>query len=169
MKIADGLVYIGLGSNKGNKIKNIQKALDYLGKEVKIKKISSFYLTEPVGIKGEWFLNCVLEAETRKPPQILLKFLLKIEKEMGRIRRGVKESRVIDLDLLFYKKEIINEKNLIVPHPCLHKRRFVLVPLVEINPHLHHPAFKKTIKEILKDLNDPRQVKKYKKEKNGYN
>jgi len=131
--------------------------------------LSSFYLTEPVGIKGEWFLNCVLEAETEESPENLLKFLLKIEKNMGRVRRGVKESRIIDLDLLFYKKEIINKRNLIIPHPCLHKRRFVLVPLMEINPHLHHPVLKKTVENILNDLKDRHQVRKYKKEENGCN
>ena len=154
-------VYIGIGSNKGKRIKNINQALHYIREEMKIEKISSLYLTEPVEVKGRWFVNCVLEAITDKKPEELLKVLLKIEKKMGRIRiKEKKISRVIDLDLLFYEEKIINEKHLILPHPSLHKRRFTLVPLNEINPALYHPVLKKSIKETLESLTDKHRVEK---------
>jgi len=154
-------VYVGIGSNKGKRIKNVNQALHYIREEIKIEKISSFYLTEPVEVKGGWFVNCVLEATTNKKPEELLKILLKIEKKMGRIRiKENKISRVIDLDLLFYEEEIIKEKDLILPHPSLHKRRFILIPLNEINPGLYHPVLKKSIKEILESLNDKYRVEK---------
>lgn len=154
-------VYIGIGSNKGKRIKNINQALNYIREEIKIEKVSSFYLTEPVEVKGGWFVNCVLEATTDKKPEELLKTLLKIEKKIGRIRTKEKKiSRVIDLDLLFYKEGIIKGKNLVLPHPSLHKRRFTLVPLNEINPDLYHPVLKKSIKETLESLTDKHKVEK---------
>jgi len=154
------LVYIGLGSNKGNKVKNIREALKHLEEKIKVQKVSSFYLTEPVGVKGEWFINCALKGETEEKPQDVLNSLLQTEKEMGRIRTVGKEARVIDLDLLLYEKRIIYENNFILPHPRLHKRKFVLIPLLEINPYLYHPVLKKPLREILKDLKDPHCVKK---------
>lgn len=155
------LVYIGLGSNKGNKVKNTRQALKYLKKKIRVRKISSFYLTEPVGINGDWFINCVLEGETEKKPKNLLKDLLQIEQRMGRRRTGRKEPRVIDLDLLLYGEIVIQEEDLVLPHPCLDKRKFVLVPLLEINSHLYHPVLKKPLKVILNTLRDPHQVKKF--------
>jgi len=156
------LVYIGLGSNKGGRIKNIEDALDKLKKEIDIQKVSSFYLTEPVKTKGGWFVNCVIEGKTNKPVRELLTYLLQIEKEMGRLRKKEKEKRPIDLDILFYGQQIIQEKELTIPHPRLHQRRFVLTPLSEVNPKLNHPLLNKTIDELLRELNDPHQVEKIK-------
>jgi 2-amino-4-hydroxy-6-hydroxymethyldihydropteridine diphosphokinase len=153
-------VYIGLGSNKGDKVKNIREALKHLEKKIRVQKVSSFYLTEPVGIKGEWFINCALEGKTEEEPREALNSLLQIEREMGRIRMARKEARIIDLDLLLYEEKIIHKNDLTLPHPRLHKRKFVLIPLLEINPHLYHPVLKKPLKEILKDLKDSHQVKK---------
>lgn len=127
---------------------------------MEVKKVSSFYLTEPVGIKGGWFVNCVLEVRTDSDPKKLLKILLEIEKRMGRIRTKKKISRVIDLDLLFYKGKIIKEKDITLPHPRLHKRRFILIPLAEINPELYHPILKKSVKELLRSLTDEHRVEK---------
>jgi len=148
----------------------VKQALDYIGEKMKIEKVSSLYLTEPIGIKGGWFVNCVLEAITEEKPEELLETFLGIEKKMG--RRRIKEkkiSRVIDLDLLFYEEKIIKEKDLIIPHPSLHKRRFILTPLNEINPNFHHPVLKKSIKEILESLTDKHRVEKILEYKNVCN
>jgi len=160
------VVYIGLGSNKGDRLKNIKVALDHLKEKIAVEKISSFYLTEPVGMKGRWFVNCVLEGKTEQSPEKLLDTLLQIEKRMGRIREKKKTSRVIDLDLLLYEDAVVDKVDLIVPHPHLHKRRFALIPLVEINSHLVHPVLGKSLKEILKGLKDSHQVDKILE--NGY-
>jgi len=154
------VVYIGLGSNKGDRLKNIYLALNHLKEKIVVEKISSFYLTEPVGIKGGWFVNCALEGKTEQSPEKLLDTLLEIEKRMGRVREKKKASRVIDLDLLLYEDEIIDKDSLVVPHPHLHKRRFVLTPLVETNPHLIHPVLGRSLKEILRELKDSYQVEK---------
>jgi len=118
------LVYIGLGSNKGDKVKNIREALKHLEKKIKVRR------------KGEWFINCALEGETKEEPRDVLNTLLQIEKEMGRIRTGEKGPRIIDLDLLLYEKKIIQEGDLTLPHPRLHKRKFVLIPLLEGKEYL---------------------------------
>ena len=147
--------YVAIGSNKGNRIKNVKEALGRIGEEVNIEKVSSFYFTEPIEVTGEWFINCVLEATTNQEPRELLRTLLKIEGKMGRVRiKEKKISRLIDLDLLFYEEEIIKEKELTIPHPLLHQRRFVLIPLVEVNPDAYHPLLKKSVKEILETLTD---------------
>lgn len=158
-------IYLGIGSNKGNKLSNIKEALKYLKEKIQIIRVSSLYLTEPVDIEGEWFINCVLEAKTEKQPLKVLKELLKIEKIMGRIRTKQKRPRIIDLDFLLYDNKIIKEEGLILPHPRLHTRRFVLIPLWEINPHFFHPVLKKSINEILKNLKDTHRVIKI---PNGY-
>ena len=160
------VVYIGLGSNKGDRLKNIKVALDHLKEKIAVEKVSSFYLTEPVGMKGRWFVNCVLEGKTEQSPEKLLDTLLQIEKRMGRIREKKKNPRVIDLDLLLYEDAVVDKVDLIVPHPHLHKRRFTLIPLVEINSHLVHPVLGKSLKEILKELKDSHQVDKILE--NGY-
>ncbi len=160
------VAYIGLGSNKGDRLKNIKVALDHLKEKIAVEKISSFYLTEPVGMEGRWFVNCVLEGKTEQSPEKLLDTLLQIEKRMGRIREKKKNPRVIDLDLLLYEDAVVDKVDLIVPHPHLHKRRFALIPLVEINSRLVHPVLGKSLKEILKGLKDSHQVDKILE--NGY-
>lgn len=152
-------VYIGLGTNWGNRLQNIRRAVEKLREVMIVEKISSLYLTQPVEIKGGWFVNCVAMAKTEKQPLSVLKNLLQIEEEMGRIR-GEREKRTIDLDLLFYGEKIIQEKELIVPHPRAHQRRFVLVPMVEINPQFRHPLFGKSMQQLLKELKDSFEVEK---------
>lgn len=153
--------YIAIGSNKGKRIKNIKEALARIREEMRVEKTSSLYLTEPMELKGGWFVNCVLEAKTDKEPEELVRTLLKIEEKMGRIRiKEKKIPRVIDLDLLLYEERIMEEKDLILPHPSLHKRGFVLIPLNEINPDLYHPVLKKSVKEILQSLTDIKQVER---------
>lgn len=157
-------VYIGLGSNLGNKEENIRKAIDLMREKSKILKISSLYETEPVGYKEQdWFLNCAIEIETELKPHELLKFLLSIEKRLGRIRKIKNGPRAIDLDILFYSNRIINKNDLIVPHPRLHKRLFVLEPLKEICPDLIHPNLDVSIRKMLAGLISPEMVKLYKR------
>lgn len=150
-------VYIGLGSNKGDRSKNIARAIEELKKHknIRVKKISSFYLTEPEGEKlTHPFINCVIELSTSLSPSQLLKTLEAIEKRMGRANKGTQEDRIIDLDILFMGKRRINTEKLTIPHKKAHLRRFVLVPLTEIAPNFIHPAFGKSISALLKKLTD---------------
>jgi 2-amino-4-hydroxy-6-hydroxymethyldihydropteridine diphosphokinase len=114
---------------------------------------SNWYWTEPVGVKDqERYVNGVASLSTELSAHDLLKTLLAIEQDMGRIRRKRWESRNIDLDLLLYGREVIKEKHLTVPHPLMHERRFVLVPLVELEPNLTHPSLGLTMSELLARL-----------------
>lgn len=147
------LYYLGIGSNLGNRKRNISRALDILSKTNKIVKISSIIETKPMYyLKQDNFLNAVVIIETKKSPSKLLETLQKIEKTLGRKRVIKKGPRIIDLDILFYNDEIINESNLVIPHPLLHERKFVLRPLVEVNSELTHPILKKSVKDLLVEL-----------------
>ena len=164
------VVYIGLGSNKGQKIRNIQEAIRRLKEKITVTKISSLYLAEPVGIRGGWFVNCVVKSQSSYSPSYLLRELLKIEEKMGReLRRpGEKKGpRVIDLDILFYGQVVIKESNLVIPHPRLTERKFVLLPLMELDPEISHPVQMKKLKSILNELNDPHRVEKILEVSNG--
>ncbi len=150
-------VFIGIGSNIEDRINNILTSINYIkkNKSIKIKKISSFYLTEPEGEKlTKPFVNCVLEVLTELSPFKLLTTLEEIEREMGRKKKGTMEDRVIDLDILFYgTKKILTEK-LTIPHLKAHLRRFVLIPISEIAPEFIHPVYHKTISELKDKLTD---------------
>ena len=138
------ICYIGIGSNIGDALRNCKDAVNVLsGKSgIKLARSSSFYLSEPVGIENQgWFVNAVVEISTTLPVRELLMVLQSIENEMGRTREIRGGPRVIDLDLLFYGQNIINEPDLKVPHPELHKRCFVLKPLCEIASYFIHPCF----------------------------
>ena len=142
-------VYIGIGSNLGNKEENIKKAIDLLKEKCKILKVSALYQTEPMYYKNQdWFLNCAIKMETGLKPQELLEFLQSIEKKLGRVMTIKNGPRVIDLDILFYGSEIIKSNNLAIPHPKLHERLFVLEPLKEICPNFVHPALKRSVSEL---------------------
>lgn len=146
-------VYLGIGSNVGNKLINIKKAVNHLKKNLKIKKTSPIYRTEPIGYKHqEWFLNCVVEAETGKKPLALLDFLKSIERKLRRKKTFRNGPRTIDIDIIFYGDRIIKTKNLQIPHPRMHKRLFVLEPLNKINSNIVHTKFKKTVKELKNEL-----------------
>ena len=128
------LIYLSLGTNLGNRQRNLDKSMDFIEDKVgKILKRSSVYKTKAWGVKDQPdFLNMVLEVETKFSPQFVLTTILSIETEMGRIRERKWYTRLIDIDLLFYEDLIIKESNLIVPHPYLQDRNFVLAPLMEI-------------------------------------
>ncbi len=147
--------YIGIGSNVGDKLNNCRKAIDLINNidECTVTDQSRFYWTEPVGvISQDWYVNGAIRIETGLSPRGLLRSLLSIESDMGRIRRRKWEPRVIDLDILLYENEVIEEKTLTIPHPLMHARRFVLMPMVQLNPGLVHPVFGKTMSELMNDL-----------------
>ena len=164
------MIYIGIGSNLNGKnnetpLQNCKKALVELKKEVNICKISSWYKSEPIPIsKQPWFINGVIEISTDKSSLDLLEFILSIEKVFGRVREKKNEARILDLDMIDYKKKILYIKNkLIIPHPRMHERSFVLQPLSELNPKWMHPIKKKGIKELIRNLNDKQKISKISK------
>ncbi len=144
--------YIGIGSNLGDRRQNCLKAIEMMERipGCELSGRSDWYLTKPVGTKGqEWYVNGVVSLSTKIAPQNLLRNLLAIEAEMGRVRKERWESRIIDLDILLYGHEIIHEENLTVPHPLMHMRKFVLVPLVQMDPNLIHPSLGVSMAELL--------------------
>lgn len=130
-------VYLSLGSNLGDTQKNIEEALRLLSERVAVSKVSSFYETEPVGFRDQpWFLNIAAEGETALSPFDLLAFTQSIEKKMKRVKTIVNGPRVIDIDILLYDDVKIETDNLVIPHPRMLERAFVLTPLTEIAPEL---------------------------------
>jgi 2-amino-4-hydroxy-6-hydroxymethyldihydropteridine diphosphokinase len=141
-------VYLGLGSNLGNRQENLDQALKLLSQRMQMGKISSIYDTEPLGNTNQpRFLNLVCEVRTRLTPEGLLTMVKGLERMMGRHSR-TGEPRVIDVDILLYGDSVIQTKDLEIPHPKMAERQFVLVPLAEIAPDAVHPVTKKTIKEM---------------------
>ena len=142
-------VYLSLGSNLGDRASNLNAAITALGELDCILSTSSVYETEPVEFTAQpWFLNCAVGLSTQKMPKQLLSAILELEKEMGRRRIQKNGPRVIDIDILLFGNSIIDTKNLVVPHPAMHQRRFVLEPLAEIAPEIRHPVFKRTVREL---------------------
>lgn len=157
------IVYLCLGSNSGDRIGYIQQAASLLGaaENISLIRTSSFYETEPWQMNSEtWFVNAVLEIKTSLSPQSLLLECQRIEAQLGRKRSNndAYSDRTIDIDILFYNKEIINEENLVVPHKFVHLRAFTLVPLLELIPNFEHPVLHKSISELHNDLENPEMV-----------
>lgn len=157
------IAYLSLGSNKDDRIGYIQQANLQLGAidGVEIIRTSAFYETEPWNMQSDnWFVNAVVELKTTLTPHQLLEQCQRIEKQLGRkaATPGVYEDRTIDIDILFYKKEIINDADLTIPHKYLHLRAFTLVPLLELIPDFEHPVLHKTITELHEDLENPEMV-----------
>src|SRR5262245_36778284 len=155
-------VFIGIGSNLGDRRANIREARKRLAElpKSRVVKESSLYESEPHGDAKTWFGNSVGEIESELNPTDLLKNLKKIETDMGRKRVKGKRwgSRIIDLDILFYDNETIEKRNLKVPHPRLPQRRFVLVPLSELAPQLIHPALNVSVSELLATTKDTKKI-----------
>lgn len=165
------IVYLGLGSNKGERIHYIESALLEISKikDTKIICSSSVYETEPWGnIKQDDFLNSVAEIYTSLDAENLLKALKSIEKKLGRTENKKWFEREIDIDLLFYGKELINNESMNVPHPQIENRKFVLIPMNEIASNFIHPLLNKTISALLKDTKDDLKVIKYQTSRVGY-
>ncbi len=149
------IVYIAIGSNQGDAAANCRQAIQIIAADGRncLLKGSPFYRTEPVGVKDqEWFVNGAIAVESSMGAKELLDFLLAIEKRMGRVRTIRWGPRLIDLDILFYGDKIIQEEGLTIPHPLLHERKFVLLPLQDIAPHFKHPILEKTVSQLLGEL-----------------
>ena len=147
------VIYLGLGTNQGDKEENLKRAIEMLSLALgTYTSLSSFIETEPWGFESQnSFLNCVVAFRTTLPPMELLETTEKIERELGRTAKsngGVYHDRIIDIDILLYGNEIINTERLTVPHPLMHERDFVLTPLCEIAPQAIHPVIGKSIAEI---------------------
>lgn len=160
------IVYLSLGSNTGDRFKLIEQAVGLLNlaQDIKLIRTSALYETEPWGLKNQnWFLNMIAEIKTPLSAQDLLVKCQNIERTLGRNRE--KETRwgerPIDIDIIFYGKEIINTQFLTIPHKHMHERAFVLVPLLELVPDFVHPVSNKTVSELYDDLEDVEDVYLY--------
>lgn len=160
------IAYLCLGSNKGDRVGYVQQATSLLGaiEGVKIIRTSSLYETQPwLEQETTWYVNAVIEIKTSLSAQDLLAECQRIEKQLGRNREleGRFGDRTLDIDILFYDRDIINDKNLVIPHKFMHQRAFTLVPMLELNPDFVHPDIGETMAELHEDLENPEMVYLY--------
>ena len=162
MRIEPVTAYLGLGSNLGNRQGNLNRALDFLSQRLRVERVSSVYDTERIGnVKQPCFLNLVCQVNTRLAPIALLTLAKGIESKLGRVSGKSNAPRSIDIDILFYGNQVIETPELVIPHPRLTERAFVIVPLAEIAPNLVHPVSGKTIEELLEGVGETQGVFKW--------
>ncbi len=157
------LVYLSLGSNKGDRLSQIQQAVNFLTADnsIKLAATSAFYETEPWGNKKQnWFVNAVIAVRTELQPIELLRVCQSIEAKMGRNRDAEQHwgERAVDIDILFYDDLIFKNEILEIPHKYVHQRAFALVPMLEITPNFIHPVLKKSVMQLHEELSDPEDV-----------
>lgn len=159
------IAYLSLGANLGQRQEQLRAALDRLAVLGRVIATSSLYETQPVGVPDQpWFLNCAVAVETNLSPERLLESTLAIERAMGRERTRKKGPRNIDIDIVLFDQRIVDSPRLMIPHPAMHQRRFVLAPLAEIAPQARHPVLKKTVGELLAELSDREIVRRIQSE-----
>ena len=155
---------LSIGANIGERLENIEKAIEYISSSGIFSgiKSSSIYETEPVGYLNQpWFLNTVVSGSTKIPADLLMGIIKNIEEVIGRTQREKWHEREIDIDILLYGNEIYKSDNLTIPHPRMHERRFVLVPAAEIAGEIVHPEISKSINQLLEDCEDKSEVRNY--------
>jgi 2-amino-4-hydroxy-6-hydroxymethyldihydropteridine diphosphokinase len=160
------IAYIGAGSNLGDRAAHIEAAVARIDGHpgCRVRGVSPIYETEPLGEDaGGWFLNAAFSVETELSPRELLELLQEVEKAAGRERRRKWASRTLDLDILFFGDRIIEEEDLLIPHPQIHLRRFVLLPLKEIAPDFIHPVLGRSVSLLYESLEDGLKARPYKK------
>ncbi len=160
------IAYLCLGSNSGNRLQFIEQAISLLNlaENIKIIRSTALYETEPWGVKNQnWFLNIIVEIKTDLSPQDLLLKCMSIEKTLGRNRDKEQRwgERTIDIDIILYNKDVVNTDMLTIPHPRMHQRAFVLVPLLELIPDFIHPVLNKTISDLYDELDNVEEVYLY--------
>lgn len=154
-------VYLALGSNLGDRLANLKQAIDSLTPQMEVRAKSSVYETPPWGYEDQpKFLNQVVKAKTYLDPEPLLKHLKRLEVALGRQASFPNGPRLIDMDILFYDELIMNTPSLVIPHPRLHERGFVLLPLMDISPDLVHPLSRKRVRELAAQ-SDVEGIKKF--------
>ena len=155
------IVYLALGSNLDNRLANLKAAVSNLTPQMTVKNKSAVYETPPWGFEDQAaFLNQVVMAETYLDPEALLAHLKRLEVALGRVPSFENGPRLIDIDILFFDDAIIDTVSIAVPHPRLHKRAFVLVPLADVAPEFVHPVLRKSVRELLEDV-DRSEIKLY--------
>jgi 2-amino-4-hydroxy-6-hydroxymethyldihydropteridine diphosphokinase len=155
------IAYLSLGSNLGDRASNLRAAISQLKSAGSLRAISGFYETQPVDVPDQpWFLNCVIALETEKTAREVLHLALQTEAYMGRLRMSDKGPRNIDIDVVLFGEQIVNEPGLRIPHPAMAQRRFVLEPLAEIAPEARHPLLGKTAQELLAELPEGQAVRR---------